>query len=162
MKPVIFTTFVKSVAFLAVHVKTATLIFRPKKCVLTITGCVFFRIVLQCLMNVLEKGGKMERECRNILKARKEMWTGFGVMYYNFIHFDYLQWNLLCAESFRAAKRMLWVIGRVWNDCVRSWVHWFSTMTSVALSTVASRPQYNWYTMLYQECFINNVLLFLF
>ena len=35
--------------------------------------------ILQCLMSVLEKGKIMERECRNVLKSRKEMWTGFGV-----------------------------------------------------------------------------------
>ena len=43
-------------------------------------------IVLQCLMGVLEKGQIVERECRNILKSRKQMWTGFGVIYYKFIH----------------------------------------------------------------------------
>ena len=32
-------------------------------------------------MRVLEKGKIAERECRNVLKSRKEMWTGFGVMY---------------------------------------------------------------------------------
>jgi hypothetical protein len=32
-------------------------------------------------MGVLQKGKIVERECRNVLKSRKEMWTGFGVMY---------------------------------------------------------------------------------
>ncbi|CAB3991054.1 Golgi apparatus 1, partial, partial [Paramuricea clavata] len=35
--------------------------------------------ILQCLMGILEKGQIVERECRNILNSRKQIWTGFGV-----------------------------------------------------------------------------------
>ncbi|XP_028417927.1 Golgi apparatus protein 1-like [Dendronephthya gigantea] len=35
--------------------------------------------ILQCLMHALESGKKLSKECRGVLKSRKEMWTGFGV-----------------------------------------------------------------------------------